>query len=187
MTKKKPPLRIVPNRQDANRAEKLIVDASHREALRFIEGFGPIKGRCESPIEELLMAALYEASKLTEVSMHFMGGTKVPDEPYFYETAFIYQQVPIGSYRVDILIHDGTLHQDEAKARLMVIECDGHDFHEKTKEQARRDKQRDRFLVSRGIKVLRYTGSEIWANPEDCAEEIIDELAYFDEYRAKRK
>jgi len=44
----------------------------------------------------------------------------------------------------------------------LVVECDGHDFHEKTKEQAKRDKQRDRKLVMDGVLVLRYSGSEIY-------------------------
>jgi very-short-patch-repair endonuclease len=68
----------------------------------------------------------------------------------------------------------------------MIVECDGHDFHEKTKEQARRDKQRDRFLQSRGYKVLRYTGSEIWADPTECSDEILTELAIDDDWRNRR-
>lgn len=47
----------------------------------------------------------------------------------------------------------------------VAIELDGHDFHEKTKEQAQRDKQKDRFLQSRGHLVARFTGAEVWEDP----------------------
>ena len=49
------------------------------------------------------------------------------------------------------------------------VECDGHDFHEKTKEQAARDKRRDRALVLGGLRaVFRFTGSEVWNHPMKC-------------------
>ena len=43
----------------------------------------------------------------------------------------------------------------------IVVELDGHDFHEKTKEQAQKDKDRDRSLTRAGYKIMRFTGSEI--------------------------
>ena len=54
----------------------------------------------------------------------------------------------------------------------VVVECDGHEFHERTKEQAENDKSRDRLLSSRGWKVLRFTGSEIYRDPVGCVNEI---------------
>lgn len=54
----------------------------------------------------------------------------------------------------------------------IVIECDGHDFHEKTKEQVKKDKQRDRTLTKLGFKILRFSGSEIYNNPKNCVMEI---------------
>lgn len=55
-----------------------------------------------------------------------------------------------------------------------VVECDGHDYHERTKEQAAHDRQRDRELQNAGYLVLRYTGSEIWKAPVACAASAID-------------
>ncbi|MCP4343287.1 MAG: DUF559 domain-containing protein [Desulfobulbaceae bacterium] len=46
----------------------------------------------------------------------------------------------------------------------IVVEIDGHDFHERTKEQAKRDKERDRYFTKAGYKVYRYTGSEVFQN-----------------------
>ena len=68
-------------------------------------------------------------------------------------------------------VADFVLITPEAK---FVIECDGHDFHERTKEQARHDRSRDRKMVEAGWLVMRFTGSEIWSNPFACAEQVID-------------
>ena len=74
-------------------------------------------------------------------------------------------QARVGRYRVDVLIAD-----------KLVIELDGHDFHEKTKEQAKRDKGRDRTLLAQGYTTIRFTGSEVWADPFSCACETLDLL-----------
>lgn len=68
-------------------------------------------------------------------------------------------------YRVDIALDCSF----KGKNHSFAIECDGHEFHEKTKEQAARDKQRDRDLQSLGYRALRFTGSEIWNRPSKCA------------------
>src|SRR5690606_35457447 len=54
----------------------------------------------------------------------------------------IYPQVLIGHYRVDFMIECR-----DSIAEGVIVECDGHEFHERTKEQAARDKARDRFLT----------------------------------------
>ena len=41
----------------------------------------------------------------------------------------------------------------------IVVEYDGHDFHEKTKDQVARDKSRVRDLEIAGWRILRFTGS----------------------------
>lgn len=170
-----------------DRASVFIAQAAHEVRLRFLEEYESLRDMCESPIEELLLAGLFAEGSNCEINLQFMMSSNPPAEPYFYNAAFFYFQVPIGKYRVDMLVVDATRPPSEAKPRLMVIECDGHDFHERTKEQARRDKQRDRFFQSKGIKVLRFTGSEIWASPEDCAAEIIDQLASNDDWRNREK
>lgn len=73
-----------------------------------------------------------------------------------------------GWYHVDIVI------RDQVSAPIY-IECDGHAFHERTPEQAARDKRRDRWLTRTGV-VLRFTGSEINRDPTGCAAEVLDRL-----------
>lgn len=59
------------------------------------------------------------------------------------------------------------------------VEIDGHDFHEKTKEQATRDKRRDRSLLSLAGSpsvLIRFTGSEVFEDPFGCFGAAMDFL-----------
>lgn len=104
----------------------------------------------------------------------------------------IVPQYKIDKYRVDFLIILYT-HSDEVVRKeffeqididylfnhfvaKVIVECDGHNYHEKTKEQAKHDKERDRFLQSQGYTVLRFTGSELYKDPFACYKEVKDHL-----------
>lgn len=106
-----------------------------------------------TPIEQMLMIAF----------MH-------PDGFFCNENSSIKPQHQIGEFRVDFFI------KFDGRAPV-VIECDGHDFHERTKEQARKDKSRDRELMKLGHTVIRFTGSEIWEDPKKCANQIFEIIA----------
>lgn len=54
----------------------------------------------------------------------------------------------------------------------IAIELDGHQWHASTKEQVARDKKRDRRLLLEGWHVLRFTGSEVYKNPDGCVAEV---------------
>lgn len=56
----------------------------------------------------------------------------------------------------------------------VVIECDGHDFHEKTKQQVIKDKRRDREFQTAGFKVFRYSGSELVNTPFQIRYDLLD-------------
>jgi very-short-patch-repair endonuclease len=71
-------------------------------------------------------------------------------------------------YHIDFVIE---VSGDNSK---FAIELDGHDFHEKTKEQAARDRQRERSITKRGYTIIRFTGSEVFSNPRKCVEEVIE-------------
>lgn len=78
----------------------------------------------------------------------------------------IVPQYEIGKYKVDFLVcHYKT-------DTYIVIECDGHNFHEKTKKQAAHDKTRDRFITKQGYTILRYTGSQICENPQEISDDV---------------
>lgn len=78
-------------------------------------------------------------------------------------------QFPIGKYKADFLVYS-----ESGKGDKIVIECDGHDFHEKTKEQAQRDKKRDRDMQIAGYKVYRFTGSEIYRTRGQCVVDCLE-------------
>jgi very-short-patch-repair endonuclease len=89
-------------------------------------------------------------------------------------TLFVRPQAQIGDYRVDFLIHAVDNLKPAPAWRRLVVECDGHQFHERTKEQAAKDRSRDRWLVGKDYDVFRFTGSELWRDPWGCAEQVLD-------------
>lgn len=88
---------------------------------------------------------------------------------------FLASQVSAGEYRVDFVFGDCA--DFDKPNRCIVIECDGHDFHQKTKEQVARDRTRDRYLSTVYARVIRFTGSEIYRAPAKCAAEAMDVLS----------
>jgi very-short-patch-repair endonuclease len=58
----------------------------------------------------------------------------------------------------------------------LAIECDGHEFHQKTKEQADRDTARERAISAWGYRVLRFTGRQINADAKACAMEALGQI-----------
>lgn len=106
-----------------------------------------------------------------------IGGGHIAGYPIFQgmpdrqigDMYFLAPQVPVGDYRVDFVL--GHTRNYDKPHLCIVVECDGHAFHERTKEQAARDKARDRFLSTRYGKVIRFTGSEIYRDPSRCASE----------------
>lgn len=86
------------------------------------------------------------------------------------EGIFVWFQAPVGKYCADFLI---CLSHWKGGYVWGAIECDGHDHHNLTKEQAQHDRERDRFFQSQGVFILRYTGSEIWKSPLKVVVEAI--------------
>lgn len=174
------------------------IDAAAREwaEVRYQTLCRWVDDYCESPIEQDLLAALLSAFFFTEPCCNhkfqaYRGKSQSLDEAVEYaefwaDHAFrdyadlcinLFAQVEIGRYRADFLLiaHKQWAPEtgDMRTAVLnLVIECDGHDHHDLTKEQARRDRQRDRWMQASGFKVLRFAGSEIFRDAEGCAAEV---------------
>jgi len=140
------------------------------------DSFANVIKEIESPIEEMLCAAILAEALLQVNLVVFQGnddgvsfGSDGPD------TIRVFPQHKIGKYRVDFYLEYVDLSVQGTKK--LIVECDGHDFHERTKEQAQRDKSRDRIL-QRVAPVFRFTGSEIWKADYDCAYQIIHHLTH---------
>jgi hypothetical protein len=159
----------------------------HREALRVAMArvvsfyscdleFGV--NQCQSPIECSMFYALWIAAwdyedgigiRIPAISPDVViGGYGLGVDSFVLEMT---SQARVSRYRVDFLLTHG---DGPDNRQPLVLECDGHVYHERTKEQAERDRARDRELQSLGYPVFRYTGSEIWDDVLKHAHEALD-------------
>lgn len=53
----------------------------------------------------------------------------------------------------------------------LIIECDGYEFHQKTRQQVQKDNEREYDLKMAGYEILRFSGSQIYNEPLKCAED----------------
>lgn len=135
-------------------------------------------GACGSPIEEAMLMALLTVG-LQAGDGACVGNLRIGDE-MAPDTLHIFPQFKVDRFRVDFQVELVCRHgfgEDDVDRFAVLVECDGHDYHERTKDQAKRDKARDRKLQAAGHTVLHFTGSEIWADPLAPAIEVYDYLA----------
>ena len=159
--------------------EKNKIYESYRRALAF--AFSDVESdlffkfsKCQSPIEQLIAIELFNQQQQNLILRY---------EPQYY----------IGGYKVDFavwttlkplhqLITETTNYSGRKKLRIStpsrlvryVIECDGNAFHEKTPEQAVRDKQQSNEIQSQGWKIFRFTGRQIWQDAKQVADEALN-------------
>jgi very-short-patch-repair endonuclease len=124
--------------------------------------------RVQSPIEAELGSALLATLPAITMFCNVIDGKPERDDQGF----FISPQFPVGNYRADFCIF---MHTRFAAERL-ILECDGHQYHERTSDQAEHDKKRDRAFVESGLQVMRFTGTEIRRDPLACAEQAVAHL-----------
>lgn len=139
--------------------------------------------KCESPLESRLLICmgyrgwhLVDASDWTEAHRfaHLTGTSKTPKHVtamfngHLQALMLTQAQITSGSnrWRADCAIFVGRTG--------IVVELDGHPFHERTADQVLRDRSRDRAMTIDGWKVLRFTGREVHSSVMDVAIEIAD-------------
>lgn len=132
-----------------------------------------------SPIENLMALGIIYAIQSTSWfgywgrQNRFFPSDKSGDAftaPFVEPQISIWQQVTIDKYRADFVAR--FVHWEGGYV-FGAIECDGHDHHDLTKEQAIHDRERDRHFQARGLIILRYTGKEIYRNPLKCAADAL--------------
>lgn len=135
-------------------------------AYFYISGCFCVEGT-ESPIEKIFLFAF------TRRTSERYG---CDDTYYYLEPQY---EIKIGDkrYRADFYVCFDNV--DESMDAItdsvkLIIECDGHNFHEKTKAQVRRDNERDFDLKKAGYEVLHFSGSQIYNDPYKCADDVID-------------
>jgi hypothetical protein len=96
------------------------------------------------------------------------------------------EKVTIGkrTLRLDfeIVPQDDGLFPRAARNHLEVqrigVELDGHDYHERTREQVTRRNKRDRSLQSTGWRVFHFSGSEFNRDPVACVDAVYADASY---------
>lgn len=132
--------------------------------------------RCSSPMEVAFLRAFRDIADEWDVSTEMgedclwvvVGNVETTIVPAFAVVAGGL------AYKLDFVV--GGLPcppQVHRPSMSLAVEIDGHEWHERTKEQAARDRQRDRALLSAAIATIRFTGAEVYACAEQCARETV--------------
>lgn len=158
--------------------DKLIRSITADIAGRIEFNYKRMEANWDSPIEHLFHTAISLElehtwlcrAQFTKEELE-SGPDKNKDHLIGILDFWIERQVILLDWPVDFVIWIASMPD-----KKLVVECDGHEFHERTKEQAKRDRERDRRLQKAGYRVFRFTGSEIWRNAHKCAHEAIDWL-----------
>lgn len=142
-----------------------------------INALDVVFSRCESPVEQyFLMTYIHRWQPQIVLepgnpNRAFLMEDNGPDSDYMS----VFPQIALGAkprkYRADFLCLCMT-QKGDSPLRSVVVELDGHDFHERTKEQAQKDKSRDRDMLKRGFYVLRFTGSEVFKDAAAAVDEV---------------
>lgn len=138
----------------------------------------PADERVDLPTRSEIAAAVEQLARydpFTTTTVTRPGFTMTPIEAAFYdalsETQLLFTpQCRIVEKtqilcRVDVMVYWG--------GRAVAVELDGSQFHT-SKQAHNKDTAQDRFLAARGIQTLRFTGSQIKADPRACIFELVD-------------
>jgi very-short-patch-repair endonuclease len=165
------------NQKELPESVKRTIDAVTQQQRSELEdaAFG-----CQSPIEQMLAVALeksYWGRNITrrECALRIKIIEIRPQEPQEMKSGNTY----IPDFTIPVW------DKVESCGKMFAIECDGHEFHEKTKEQVRHDRARERELIEDGYTVIRFSGSEIYDDPFKCASDVFKII--FSYFRDKRK
>lgn len=125
------------------------------------KSIGECVARCESPIEALLLVALFADTDR-------FSTPHAADAPWL---AVPQSTIRVGDseYRLDIEV--------VGEGLRVAIETDGHDFHERTSDQVIRDNERERALEAAGWRVVRFSGREVRRDPLGCVSEFVKMLS----------
>ena len=126
---------------------------------------------CCSPIEQLYFIALKNSSIYENMELIVEPQKEIYANGKKYKVDFYITASELFSL---VKNDEHTIYSREV---ILCVECDGHDFHEKTKEQVSKDKSRERDIMSIGLNLIRFSGSEIYKSPNKCAIQTIKILS----------
>lgn len=119
--------------------------------------------KLESPIEQIFITA-FELFTRDKKTIYLFEQEKIKYKDKTYYADFVFKADDYLSW----LLFGNKIKNPSYK---LVIECDGYEFHQKTKEQVQKDNERELALKMAGYDVLRFSGTQIFNNPLKCAED----------------
>jgi len=135
---------------------------------------------CESPIERLFADAFIEVGFKMGHTFTVNGGDAfalvIPDSALDAGRLMLRLQPEVGNYRPDFVVE---YRPPRCSPLSVVVECDGHEWHDRTKEQAGRERTRQNWLTAEGYRILRFTGSQIYQDAHGCAVGVAKALRAF--------
>ncbi|WP_249149715.1 endonuclease domain-containing protein [Bradyrhizobium manausense] len=110
---------------------------------------------CDSPIEVSLGVRIRKALRV-------IGDETLTCQPRYF---------------LDRYIYDLAIFRKGRPFPMIIVECDGKDFHS-SPEQRQNDAKKNKLAASKGIVLLRFTGSEIHCAPDDCLAKILQTMRF---------
>jgi very-short-patch-repair endonuclease len=139
-----------------NRCERIY--GKYSEETFSIEIFNYIQEyKMSSPIEQAMFIALETLRRINNLDWCLK----------------IHPQFQIDKYRADFALFYSI---DRKEIHSVIVECDSQEFHERSEQERRYEKARDRHFIKKGYKVFHYTGKEILEDPFAPASEAIESL-----------
>lgn len=155
---------------------------------------------CEMAVADCVLEWIKENSTWIDVEPLFTfecmvdeyGITSAPEQlfacvwchTFGHHRVLLQPQKQVGRYRIDFALSplehflscpdfpDETIKRISEKLPTYAIEIDGFEWHDKTPEQAERDKKRERYIQSQGYTVLRFAAREVLRDPVVAAREV---------------
>lgn len=132
---------------------------------------------CESPVELALALALGFVGRQHSCAVLYDFGETVIGDAEGDSMLRIRPQAHFDDYRIDLLLTMQTIEDGPdgiiVQTKQLAVEADGAEFHDRTPEQAIRDRKRDRQLQTQGLNVFRFAGGEVWRDVFGCAREVV--------------
>lgn len=134
------------------------------EAIKRLAAKYTIAPKTESPIETIFGAAV-------SLLMEDVLGDDFKVGPTGLEANFtLVPQYKLGPYRYDFAVC-------VAGEAIILIECDGKDFHS-SPEQIANDSDKDKLAAASDKRILRFTGSMINSHSDLCARDVVAALVF---------
>lgn len=140
--------------------EKLIEDFENAVDFHSFDLAIKLRNSIPSVIEELFILAFECGNKInsfeSEIKLCYQPEIKCQSgKTYYPDFSFVF------------VVNHG-IKYDNLK---LLIELDGHIWHEKNPDQVERDKIRERELIDNGYTILRFSGREVYRNPFKVVQE----------------